>query len=155
MEIAARIAGSFRLGDEDLKSALWTRLIELKAKPPARIQNWKSYLIQSLYNAAKNFIRQEDVRRRHRGAADVHDTLELSWPVWREERVAEAKELDLRITLTNVWTALTPEMRELAWMLIEEEGNISALAARLKCPRKTVEYWIQTLRTKLKKDGLE
>ena len=155
IELATRIAGSFRPGDEDLKSALWTRLIQIKAKPPASIQNWKSYLIQSLYNAAKNFIRQEDVQRRHRGAADSHETLELHWPFWREEMVATSKELDLKITLTKVWATLTPEMRELAWMLIEEEGNISALAARLKRSRKTVEYWIQKLRTKLKEEGLE
>ena len=57
-------------------------------------------------------------------------------------------------TLPKVWNALPPDKRKLWQLLFEEEGNISAVAKRLRRPRKTVEYRIQKLETFIKDRGL-
>src|SRR6266568_8984291 len=64
IELAKRIAGTFRVADEELQAEMLARLADLKAKHPEGIENWQAYLAQSLYNAAKNFLRHEDMLRR-------------------------------------------------------------------------------------------
>lgn len=156
LELANKIAGSYRTGDEDLASALRVRLVEIKAKRSEGIRNWQGFLVQSLYNAAKNFIRHEDVLRRHLRTVEFGNSAEMERPLRPEEGLAAPEEpIDLRIDLPRVWEALTPEMRELWRLLFEEEGNTSSVAKRLRRPRKTVEYWIRNLRTFVKNHGIE
>jgi DNA-directed RNA polymerase specialized sigma24 family protein len=156
MELAKRIAGSFRPGDDDLAAELLKRLVELKAKKLEAIRDWQAFLVQSLYNAAKNIIRHEDVLRRHAGTLEFGGNPGEDRPSWLEERlVAPEDPIDLRMDLPRVWEALTPEMRELWRLLFEEEGNASAVAKRLGRPRKTVEYWIRKLKTFLNNSGID
>lgn len=148
MELANRIAGSFRPSDEDLAAVLMLRLVELKVSKRAQIRNWQAFLVQSLYNAAKNFIRHEDVLHRHVRSVEFGDDLDRDQPSRFEENlVAPEQPTELAIDVPKVWEALTPEMRELWLLLFEEEGNISAVAKRLGQPRKTVDYWIGKLKT--------
>lgn len=155
MELAKRIAGSFRPGDQDLAAVLMARLVEMKAKGRDEIRHWQAFLAQSLYNSAKNFIRHEDVLRRHVGPLECGGTADQDRQSWLEERlVAPEEPIDLRIDLPKVWKALTPEMRQLWQLLFEEEGNAAAVARRLGRPRKTVEYWIQKLENFLKNCGM-
>lgn len=155
MELAKRIAGSFRPGDEDLAAELLKRLVELKAKKLEAIRDWQAFLVQSLYNAAKNFIRHEDVLRRHARSLGFGGKAGEDRPSWPEERlVAPEERIELRLDLPRVWEALTPEMRELWRVLFEEEGNTTSVAKRLGRPRKTVEYWTQKLKAFLKDRGL-
>ncbi len=154
LELAKRIAGSFRSGDEDLAAVLLERVVKLKASG-LEIRRWQAFLAQSLYNAAKNFIRHEDVLRRYARSLDFGDQHEDGPSSPREKLVAPEEPVDLRIDLPKVWDALTPEMQTLWQFLLEEEGNTSAVAKRLGRPRKTVEYWIQRLRAFLIDHGME
>jgi DNA-directed RNA polymerase specialized sigma24 family protein len=155
MELAKRIAGSFRVGDEDLAAELLACLVELKAKKLRAIQNWKAFLAQSLYNAAKNFFRHEDLRRARFRSMELLQSGEEDRPRSLEEfLVIPEGSIDLQVDLPRVWNALTPELRELGQLLFEEEGNISAIAKRMGRPRKTVEYWIQKLRGIFKSRGI-
>ena len=154
-DLAKRIAGKFRRGDKDLQAELLARLVELKAKKHAGIQNWQAFLAQSLYNAAKNFFRREDRRRRTLGPFE-RKTANDEHPVSVEAtRAAPEESIELRVELAKVWEALSPEMRELWHLLVEEEGNVSSAARKLGRPRKTVEYWIRKLRAFLKDWGIE
>ncbi len=154
--MATRIAGSYRPGDEELAAELLKRLVELKAKKFTGIKNWQAFLARSLYNAAKNFIRHEDLLRRHITTFETEDKTDAGVSALLKRNLAVPEEpLDWRVDLHRVWKALTPEMRELATLLFEEEGNTSSVAKKLGRPRKTVEYWIQRLRTFLRNRGLE
>jgi DNA-directed RNA polymerase specialized sigma24 family protein len=156
MELARRIAGSFRLGDEDLKAELFKRLAEIKAKKLSAVHNWRAFLAQSLYNATKNFFRHENALRGQAKLLFIDDESGEDERSYAERKlIAPEDPVESRLHLGEVWAALTPEMRELAQVLFEEEGNVSSVAKRLGRPRKTVEYWIRKLRTVLKKHGLE
>ena len=156
MELAKRISGSFRPGDEDLAAELLKRILELKAKKLEAIRDWQAFLVQSLYNAAKNFLRHEDVLRRHAGTLEFGGITGEDRPSWLEERlVAPEEPIEFRLDLPRVWDALTPEMRELWRLLFEEEGNASAVARRLGRPRKTVDYWIRKLKNFLHNAGID
>jgi DNA-directed RNA polymerase specialized sigma24 family protein len=153
MEMARRIAGSFRRTDEELRAVLFVRLAELKAKTRNDIRDWRGFLAQSLYNAAKNFVRHEDVIRGRQQSLDfVEDGNESSSLL---EQLAAPPEPEEQFRFSDIRKRLTPEMRELADLLMENEGNVSAVAAALDRPRKTVDYWIAKLRTLLRKRGLE
>jgi DNA-directed RNA polymerase specialized sigma24 family protein len=156
MELARRIAGSFRPVDEDLQAELFKRVAETKAKQVAAIREWPAYLAQSLYNAAKNFIRREDALRRRARFLFIDAEPGEDGPSYGDrELIAPEEPIESRLHLGNVWAALTPEMRDLARLLLEEEGKTSSVAKRLGRPRKTVDYWIQKLRVVLRKHGLE
>jgi DNA-directed RNA polymerase specialized sigma24 family protein len=155
MELARRIAGAFRTRDEDMEAELFKRLVEIKARQLSTVRNWQAFLAQALYNAAKNVIRHDDVVRHHTGFS-IDDDAYAERPSGLSRRLAATEDtIDLRLQIARVWATLTPEMRELAELLHEEEGKISAVAKRLKRPRKTVEYWIEKLRNVLKKGGVE
>jgi RNA polymerase sigma factor (sigma-70 family) len=156
LELAGRIAGSFRPGDEDLKAELFKRLAEIKAKKLSGVQNWQAFLAQSFYNAAKNFIRHEDAVRRRAKFLSLDDVPgEDGSSSCGSQLGAPEEASESRLELANVWMALTPEMRKLALLLFEEEGNISAVAKRLGRSRKTVDYWVQKFRDSLRKKRLE
>jgi DNA-directed RNA polymerase specialized sigma24 family protein len=155
IELAKRIAGSFRVGDEELQAELLTRLADLKATHHEDIQNWQAFLARSLYNAAKNFLRHEDMLRRKFQSLDWQgDVCENRRPSLEERLAAPEEPAELRLDLPKVWNALPPQMRKLWQLLSEEEGNTSSVAKRLGRPRKTVEYWIQKLETFLRNRGL-
>jgi DNA-directed RNA polymerase specialized sigma24 family protein len=156
IELAKRIAGTFRVADDELQAELLARLADLKAKPPEGIENWRAFLAQSLYNAAKNFLRHEDMlRRRFRSFDWQGDVDEDRRPALEEILAAPEEPIELRLDLPKVWNALPPERRKLWQLLFEEEGNISSVARRLGRSRKTVEYWIQKLETFVKNRGIQ
>jgi len=155
-ELAKRIAGRFRVGDEELTAELLMRLVELRAMRPVGIRNWQAFLAQSLYNAAKNFIRHEDVLHRRFTSFESADRIEEDRPPSVAERRAAPEEpIELRLDVGRVWKALTPEMQELWQLLSETDGNTSLVAKKLGRPRKTVEYWITKLRAFVLSRGIQ
>ena len=147
--------GTLKCPSEPGQAELLARLAGLKAKRPEGIENWQAFLAHSLYNAAKNFLRHEDMlRRRFRSLDWQGDVDEDRRPSLEEMLAASEEPIELRLDLPKVWKALPPEMRKLWQLLFEEEGNTSSVAKRLGRPRKTVEYWIQKLKTFLKDRGL-
>lgn len=156
IELAKRIAGKFRVGDDDFQAELLMRLVELKAKNPGGIDNWQAYLAQSLYNGAKNFLRHEDVLRRRFRSLELSGSADRDAPPSLKDMLAAPEEpIELRFDLPKVWNALPPEMQRLWQLLFEEEGNTTLVAKRLGRPRKTVEYWIQKLRAFLNNRGIQ
>ena len=150
--MAKRIAEAFRWGDEELAAVLLFRLADLKSKVRTDIHDWCAFVAQSLYNAAKNFIRREDVIRARQRSLDctTGDSAGLL------DHVAEpAEPTPNQCSFSDVRKRLTPEMRKLADLLIQNEGNISAVSKALGRPRKTVEYWVVKLRASLQKLGVE
>jgi DNA-directed RNA polymerase specialized sigma24 family protein len=139
MELARRIAGSFRPGDEDLQAELFKRLVEIKAKKLSAIRHWRAFLAQSLYNAAKNFIRHDDALRRRARFLFIDEEPGDERPSYPyRELIAPEESIESQLRLRNVWAALSPQMRDLAQLLLEEGGRTSSVAKRLGRPRKTV-----------------
>jgi DNA-directed RNA polymerase specialized sigma24 family protein len=154
MELAKRIAGAFRSTDEELAAELLLRLAELKATARTDIRDWRAFLVRSLYNAAKNSIRRDDVRRgRHRSLDFMSRNDETTSLL--EQLPAPPEPVPMHIGFADIRKELTYEMRELTDLLIENEGSISAVAKALDRPRKTVEYWITKLRRFLRTRGIE
>jgi RNA polymerase sigma factor (sigma-70 family) len=152
MELAKKIAGSFRAYDEDFASELLLRVVQIKAKRLDAVQNWKAFLATSLYNAAKNALRREDAFRRQAERIELETSAadhELCRPGRHGMGLEESSAMGMDVA--KIWSQLSPEMQELAWLFFEEKGNTSSVAKRLQRPRKTVEYWIQKLRRVLKK----
>jgi DNA-directed RNA polymerase specialized sigma24 family protein len=153
--MAKRIAGTFRARDEELAAVLLARIAELKIKTPSRVRKWQAYLAQALYNAAKNFIRHEDVLRARFKSFEL-TAPQGDRPVSLEEILrAPTDSIDLRLDLNQVRNSLSPEMRTLWELLVDHRGNISSVAKALGRPRKTVDYRVQQLRALFKKCGLE
>jgi RNA polymerase sigma factor (sigma-70 family) len=155
VELAKGIARRFRVNDEDLAAHLLMRVVELKIRRRGDIQNWGAFLAQTLYNAAKNFIRHEDVLRRRFRSFGPPCEQDEDRPFSPEERLAAPEErIDLRLDMAEIRRALTPEMQQLWRLLVEHEGNTSSVARKLGRPRKTVEYWIKKLRGLLTSHGI-
>lgn len=139
-----------------MQAELFKRLAEIKARRLSGIRNWQAFLAQSLYNAAKNFIRHEDALRRQAQLLPLADPVTEDGPFCSDRNLIAAQDpIESTMRLAEIWSSLTPEMRKLAQLLLEEEGNTSCVAKRLRRPRKTVEYWIQKLRPVLEKHGRE
>jgi DNA-directed RNA polymerase specialized sigma24 family protein len=155
VELAKGIARRFRVNDEDLAAHLLMRVVELKISRRGDIQNWGAFLAQTLYNAAKNFIRHEDVLRRRFRSFGPPGGQDEDRPFSPEERLAAPEErIDLRLDVAKLCRTLTPEMQRIWQLLAEHEGNTSAVARQLRRPRKTVEYWIKKLQGFLASRGI-
>jgi DNA-directed RNA polymerase specialized sigma24 family protein len=138
-----------------MQAELFSRVAEMKSRDLSGIRNWRAFLAQSLYNAAKNIIRHDDAVRHHGRALSIDGERNDSSSGLGRKLIAPAEPIESRLHIGRVWAALTPEMRNLAQLLLEEGGKTSGVARRLGRPRKTVAYWIAKLRSVLKKHGLQ
>lgn len=149
INLVKQVAHAYRSDSEELEAELFRRLAGLKVKHKARARDWKAFLARSLYNAAKNFVRDQDLRERKIQSLEIED--EEGTPASRLDFLPAPEEpLDLRIDLSRLREEMSPQLRDLWDLLVEEQGNISAAAKKLGRPRKTVDYWIQKLKTFLK-----
>jgi RNA polymerase sigma factor (sigma-70 family) len=157
LELARKIAGSFKktIGDdaEELEAELFQRLLEIKLQKLEGIEKWASFLAKSLFNAANNFLNKRNYRRDRMESFDAivweeDDNNSIPLGNMLEEPIPD---VDFKIQLDDALKTLSPELKELWKILIEEEGNTSKVAERLGRPRKTVEYWIDKIKAILKK----
>jgi DNA-directed RNA polymerase specialized sigma24 family protein len=148
-----QVVRSYRTDEEELEAELLKRLLELKLKHQSRARNWKSFLARSLYNAANNFVRDQRPRNTRMQPLEVEEE-ERHGPSLNQMLAAPEEQVDLRVDLATLWEELSPESRELWVLLVDERGNVSAVAKRLGRPRKTVDYWISKLRHFLKDRGI-
>ena len=123
-------------------------MLELKINHHGRVRNWRSFLARSLYNAANNFVRNRRVHEIRTQPLELEE--EEGEPSLARVMAAPEEPLDLRLDLATIWQEMPPELEQLWELLLEEEGNTTAVAKRLNRPRKTVEYWVQKLRRLLK-----
>ena len=147
--LVKQVAHTYRTDREELEAELFRRLTEIKVKHQSRAREWKAFLARSLYNAANNFVRDQNLRERRIQSSEIKD-VEHGTASMTDFLPAPEEPLDLRIDLARLREEMSPELRDLWDLLAEEEGNISATAKRLGRPRKTVDYWIQKLKTILK-----
>jgi DNA-directed RNA polymerase specialized sigma24 family protein len=151
--IVKQVVRAYRTDEEELEAELLKRLLELKLKHQSRARNWKSFLARSLYNAANNFVRERRARETRTRPLETEEedqhgsSLDYTF-------AAPEEPIDLRVDLATLWEEIPPRLRDVWSLLLEEEGNASAVAKRLGRPRKTVEYWIHKLRRFIKDRGI-
>jgi DNA-directed RNA polymerase specialized sigma24 family protein len=149
INLVKQVVHAYRADQEELEAELFRRLSEMKVKHKARARDWKAYLARSLYNAANTFVRDQNIRHRRIQSLEIED--EDQAPASLLDLLPAPEEpLDLRIDLCRLRNEMSPQLRDLWDLLVEEQGNISAAAKKLGRPRKTVDYWIQKLKTFLK-----
>jgi DNA-directed RNA polymerase specialized sigma24 family protein len=149
MEVVKQVAHVYRTDYEELEAELFRRLVKLKIKHQARARDWRAFLARSLYNAAKNFVRDRAVREGRMRSLEV-DNVDDAPPALEDLLVAPEESIDLRIDLTGLREELSPQMQRLWDALVEEQGNISAVARKLRRPRKSLDYWVGKLRRLVK-----
>jgi len=152
-EIVKQVAHAFRTDHEELEAELLSRLLELKIKHQARARNWRAFLARSLYNAAKNFLRNRDLRESKMRSLEAED-IEGAPPALLDFLAAPEEAIDLRIDLARLREEVSPQLRQVWDLLIDEHWNVSAAARGLGRPRKSLDYWIGKLRKLRKKRGL-
>lgn len=157
IEMAAGIARSLKtsLEPDDLEAELLGRLLELKQAKPAAVRDWRGFLARSLYNAATDLQRRWNVR--HKGTVSLDEPLsgEEQADVLADTLAAPEESIGLGIDLAEAMKELPPELRELWFLLVEEDGNGSSLARRIGRPIRTVAFQIGKIRAHLEKRGLD
>ena len=149
IDLVKQVAHAYRADQEELEAELFRRLTELKVKHKARARDWKAYLARSLYNAANRFVRDQNIRDRRIRSLEIEDEDQAPASIL-DFLPAPEEPLDLRIDLSRLRNEMSPQLRDLWDLLVEEQGNISAVAKKLGRPRKTVDYWLQKLKRFLK-----
>jgi RNA polymerase sigma factor (sigma-70 family) len=146
---AARIRTTDR---EELVSELTLHLLHVKRKHKSRVRHWRAYLKASLHNRAVNWIRD---RQRQQARA-----IELDVAGGEEEPRMTADLLgssepgpDARAAFGAAWEALDPNLQKLWEALIQENGNQTTVAKRLKLHRNTVRVWIRRIQNVMKAHG--
>jgi DNA-directed RNA polymerase specialized sigma24 family protein len=146
---AARIRTTDR---EELVSELTLHLLHVKREHKSRVRHWRAYLKASLHNRAVNWIRD-----RQRQQAGV---IELDAAGGEEEPRMTANLLgssepgpDNRVAFGAAWDALGPNLQNLWEALIQENGNQTRVAKRLKLHRNTVRLWIRRIQDVMKTHG--
>jgi DNA-directed RNA polymerase specialized sigma24 family protein len=154
VDLVKQVAHAYRSDREELEAELFSRLTQLKANhKEAWARDWKSYLARSLYNAANNFVRDQELRDSRIQSLEIQH--EDDAPASLLDLLPAPEEaLDLRIDLSRLRNEMSPQLRDLWDLLVEEQGNVSATAKKLGRPRKTVDYWIQNLKRFLKNRAL-
>lgn len=153
IDVVKQVVHAYRTDSEELEAELFRTLVELKIKHQRRARDWKAFLARSLYNAAKNFVRDKNLRESKIQSLEPDD-VEDAQPSLVELLAAPDEPIDLRIDLASLRAAMSPQLREVYDLLSEEQGNISGVAKRLGRPRKTVDYWVQKLKEFLKNQAL-
>ncbi|MBI5244515.1 MAG: hypothetical protein HY922_12685 [Elusimicrobia bacterium] len=157
IEVARSVARSFRgfSEHEDLEADLFRRLVEFKSRgrPPAAA-SWRDFLARSLYNAGIDHIRRWESRHRGLVAFDAPAGGGEDAPTLEDILAAPEEPGDTGLEIEAVLKDLSPELRRLWHLLVEEEGNKASVARRLGRPRKTVDYWISKVLAALKRRGL-
>ncbi len=149
MEVVKQVAHAYRTDYEEFEAELLGRLVALKIKHQARARDWRAFLARSLYNAAKNFVRNKDLRDSKMQSLDPDDG-EDARPALADLLAAPEEPIELRIDVARLREEMSPQLRQVWDLLIEEHGNISAVARKLGRPRKSLDYWIGKLRQLLK-----
>ncbi|MBI4370393.1 MAG: sigma-70 family RNA polymerase sigma factor [Elusimicrobia bacterium] len=158
IELAQSVARSFRtfLEREDLEGELFKKLADLKSREHPHALNWRSFLAKSLYNAARDYIRLWKIRQRN------ISYLDFEFPSQEGEGLSTLEEMlaappdsiDSRLEFEEVWSELSPEIKELWLLLAQEGGNQAAVARKLGKPVDTVKYWFKKIRRTFQKRGL-
>jgi DNA-directed RNA polymerase specialized sigma24 family protein len=153
MEVVKQVAHAYRTDYEELEAELLGRLLELKIKHQAQARKWRAYVARSLYNAANNFVRNKNLRESKMQSLEPDDP-EDGRPALANLLAAPEESIDLRTDLARLREDLSPQLRQVWDLLIEENGNVSAVARKLGRPRKSLDYWIGKLRQLLKNRAL-
>jgi DNA-directed RNA polymerase specialized sigma24 family protein len=157
-ELVAQVARSFRATDpEDLRAELRQTLLELKRRRSPGIRHWRGYLAKALHNKASNLVR--DLRRREKREQSFDPSesqpFESNTPMRDDIWAAPETDQGLALDFARVWRTLDPELRSFWEALLEEEGNQSRVARRLKLHRNTVRLWKRRIEEILRRHGFQ
>lgn len=157
IEVARSVARSFKTfpEHEDLEAELLKRLLELKSTRRHGVRDWRGFLAKSLYNAANNVVARWKWRDRRMLSLELRVAGEDE-DATLESVLAEPDERpDLEISFAEVWQDLSPDLRDLWHLLVEEEGNVLSVARRLGQSRGTVRGNIRRIKALLGRFGLD
>jgi DNA-directed RNA polymerase specialized sigma24 family protein len=145
---AARIRTTDR---EELVSELTLHLLHVKRDHKSRVRHWRAYLKASLHNRAVNWIR--DRQRQQAGVIELDAAGGEDEPRTADLLGGSAPGFDSRAAFAAAWEALDPKLQELWEVLIQENGNQTKVAKRLKLHRNTVRFWIRRVQDVMKAHG--
>ena len=159
MQLAQKIAQRFvrKADPDDLISELQIHILKIKKKEIQGIVDWKSYLARALLRRASELCETWTKRR--------DETMSLESVLSEGEGGGNLKLEDVLsieefndplsgIDPIRVYEELSPYEKQLWDLLIEEEGDITGVAGRLRIPRTTVDYQVRKFRKHLKDMGL-
>lgn len=155
IELARGVAARFPVlpaDREDISADLFRKLLELKSARPRGVKDWRSFLARALLNCATDSYRRIKFRE---GKSVPLSGLRPGESGESLEELLSAKvdPLDLGIEVRKAWDSLTPELRELWGLLVEEKGKAAAVARRLGRPVSTIKDLIYRLRQVLRDLG--
>jgi hypothetical protein len=156
MDLLRNIARRFRTPDRDeLEAELARKLVALKVKAPADIVDWRAYIAKFFFNKASNWIRDERARAARRadppGGIDEDEHTDTAARAIDRSNPAP----ELAPALAAVWHELSPLLRNLWIVLLEENGNQVRVGQRLNRHRNTVRAWTRKIQDVLMAHGLE
>ncbi len=146
LSLVTKITSHFVNTDKDeLQAELYKKLLELKHKK-IKADNWKNFLAKSLFNAANDYLRKHKHYYEHNTPLENDNDEKVSLLDTLPEQ-HKTENIELKLTLEK----LSPQMRKLWDILMEEEANITNTAKRLGKPRTTINYWLKKLKEELEK----
>lgn len=152
INLAQKVAQAFRTPDrEELAAELARKLLDLKNNPNLAVRNWKAYAAKFLYNKAANWVR--DARAREKREAG-HVIGKEDGPRTPGQPATHEDHTD-RAAFGPMWNELSPELRHVWEVLVEEEGSQTRVARRLGKHRNTVRLCIKKILAVAERHGFQ
>ncbi len=149
-KLAFMIARKFeRTEPEELEAELNRTVLDLRARPPPALRNWKNYLAKALHNRADNWTRDRRAAAKRESA--LPDTEENTLPFF----ALEDTDPDLRLAFDQPWQELGPDLRDFWEQLVNAKGNQSRVARQLGKHRNTIRAWIGKIQQILVAHGFQ
>jgi len=155
LKLIKEVVRQFRTEDREyLETELLEKLAQLKSGPQRHVRQWKNYLWITLWNHAANFVRDRPTIHK------IHvDPVETGAEDPEQDHApgivlpSLEPDLDRKVSFSEVWKDLDPELRRLCALIEEKGGNQAAIARRLRKHRNTVLLWMGRLRKVFKRHG--
>jgi DNA-binding PucR family transcriptional regulator len=146
---AARIRTTDR---EELEAELSSHLLHVKRRHRRRVRHWKAYLRTALENRAKNWIRDSQQNSSGMVSLDAPEGSDESLSLV-DRMVSSEPGPDAGAAIAAAWQGMAPELRKLWQVLLEENGNQTRAAARMKMHRNTMRIWTRRIQKILNAHG--
>lgn len=152
LDLARKVASAFRTSERpELEAVLTALLLELKVRRPAGVRRWKSYLAKALYNRASRWMRksrthEQRTQRLDEGTRNPEAAL-------NEVLEQTSQKSDLEMSFSDAWKDLNSLDQLTCQVLLEEEGNHTAAALRLRIHRNTVRLRLKRIREVIERHG--
>ena len=142
-----------RIEPKELAAELLRQWAELKADPPSRVKNWNAYLSDFLHSRSSNWFRDRRTRRSLITSWDEPRTKDSEETGPRQEPSVTADE-ESRFAFAQAWQELGPKLQRFALTYQELDGNLTAVAIRLRIHRNTASQRRKKVRAIFQEHGI-